>query len=349
MFSKINVLSNIFGMKRKQKKEEQEHFSVFNLIDDIDEQKISKTNDKLSPEYALTLFDEVINIIMEKKYGAQTANSFQKFVRKDKRYFSKKEIKGIEKYLINYFKKRGNILYKNNKTYNKLNCIFGDKLVYYTKDMYTFNSFMEWGKEYLDKIANARKQSINLPLPSLNIEEEITDKNEEYKFKTPVMKEIHSLNTNKVTVEEVQEQPKKVRKPKKELTNIEILYKNYRKVNNKIKKLIIEINDEDNKNNKISKQNLLNSYIELSHNFEEMIYNYKKLNSNYQDAIDNSYNIRKQNALKSVTRYIRSKNNNVTLDNLEEHFSKDQLNYFNELGINVEEIVLNNSKTKRIK
>ena len=160
------------------------------------------------------------------------------------------------------------------------------------------------------------------------------------------MKKIEHKSNEQVATLSKSNEPKQLSKSNKEMSNIDILYKEYRRIDYAIKKLLKEIDNLDSID-KDYKQKKLIACINLSKSLESVIYNYKQLNNACKETIINSQNIRKENALKSVTRYVKSKKNNVTLDNLEEHFTRDQIDYFYNLGINVEEIVINNSKVKR--
>ncbi|MBQ8891646.1 MAG: hypothetical protein IJ068_02145 [Bacilli bacterium] len=341
MFSKNNLIHKITSKKSTG-------FHIESMIADDDEKVV--IIDKLSAEYPVSLFDEIINIVSEKVCNKTfEKNAFFKFSKRNDKYFTNSEKRKIKKYLDKYFKRNANILYKHNRTYNKLNNVFNKTIPYVRGKILTIDKFLECGNSRLEKLIEEKRKT-KLPLPIVNQENEVKKEVVKPITEVPSMPEINHVSetSTKDTGVALKVENKKITKTKKELTNTDILYKEYRRLNNLIKKITQDLNNANGLDKEIKQKRLI-SCIKLAKELENVIYNYKQLNNDYKETIINSQNIRKEHALQSVTRYIKSRKNKVTLDNIEEHFTREQLNYFYSLGINVEEIVINNSKTKKRK
>ena len=359
MFSKNNPFLDIITQarrKRELKKREREYNKSFHVEDLILDGNV-KVIGKNSPEYPVSLFDNVMRIVIKKVCKKEIKkHAFSKFFRHNYRYFDLHESRKIENYLAKYFQNRGNFLSRFNATYEKLDKAFDSLIPYVQGGIYSYDVFYNEGIRYLGKLNLAKKKKNNktndsdtkveiskqLPLPTLDNERSNSEVDSKNKPSVPVF-------AKKTSIQEIDKNIKKEVKSKKEVTNLDLVYKQYRKVLNKIKKLYIELESEVSFEKYDFKHNQLLSYIELSKQFENIIYNYKKLDKNYADSINNSFEIRRQNALNSINRYLNSKKNSVTLDNFEEHFGQQQISYFKELGINIEEIIINTNQNKKRK
>lgn len=346
----------MFG--KRVRVESDERFLVDNLIETIGGVPVVK--EKTQYDDTVKLFDNVINTVI-KKFGGNVIpmRAFHCYL--TNQYYDKKVLSKVKKYLQHYFMLKNTVFGNIGKTYEKLNYMFSVGVLTGVK---SYKDFMHWGEYYwnlkisaVKKNTSEKKDMYRLPSviePKVDKHDEISMKRKNVVPNTPVFKDPNEesrkvkffgevLNSQTTAVNQVienaevteKEVPKT--KQKKELTNLDILYREYRKVNNKVKKLEKEEIDRFDPTRELKKNKIL-SYKKLALQLEQVIYDYKKLNKLYSNNIENSRNIRKLNALKSIERYIKSRKYHVTLENLEEHFGTAQLEYFCELGIDIKNL-----------
>lgn len=306
-----NKIANIF----KPKKEEN-HFSIESYVKDIeddDEYDDSFYSNSASSKYNIDHYYNIIICNLSNKFKKGSNLSFSNYINKKFKNKNQILVNKIEKYLNRYFKYKRLFAYLFNRypfdinsNYRTLNYnVSRIEKIY--GPIFSYDVFMKFGNNVynLSKMKKDNKQI------------------------TEVKKETKKKETKKIELK------------KKEIVTtpkLEELKTNKRKLLYKIRKMdkiLKETRDQLSE----YKENSMNTKLlrdkEALLQIENMMYDERLNNDVFNEQRENSRNIRRENAIKSLETFLRRKKNKTIEESLEDYFGEDQLSYFSSLGIDL--------------